>query len=121
AYSLSSVLSLIQGKKLRVLAVMADKRTPLLPDVPTLSELGYTGVDSSIRFAFFVPAGTSPAIIARLNQATRRTISDPSIKSEFAKAGYDAIASTPEQTAAMVQKEYTTWGPIVKQLGLKME
>jgi tripartite-type tricarboxylate transporter receptor subunit TctC len=121
AFSLSSVLSLIQGKKLRVLAVMSEKRTPLLADVPTLQELGFAGVDSSIRFAFFVPTGTPQPIIARLNQATQRTLNDPTIKSEFAKAGYEAVASSPEQTSAMVQKEYTTWGPIVKQLGLKME
>lgn len=121
AFSLSSVLSLIQGKKLRVLAVMSEKRTPLLADVPTLQDLGFAGVDSSIRFAFFVPPGTPTPIIARLNQATQRALNDPIIKAEFAKAGYDAIASTTEQTTAMVQKEYATWGPIVKQLGLKME
>ena len=121
AFSLSSVLSLIQGKKLRVLAVMSEKRTPLLADVPTLQELGFSGVDSSIRFAFFVPPGTPQPIIARLNLATQRTLSDPAIKAEFAKAGYDAVASSPEQTTAMVQKEYATWGPLVKQLGLKME
>jgi tripartite-type tricarboxylate transporter receptor subunit TctC len=121
AFSLSSVLSLIQGRKLRVLAVMSERRTPLLPAAPTLQEVGFKGFDSSIRFAFFVPTATPAPIVARLNAATRHALADPGVQAEFAKAGYDAIASSPEETDAMVKKEYATWGPIVKALNLKLE
>lgn len=121
AFSLSSTLSLIQSKKLRVLAVMSEQRSPLLPDSPTLQESGFRGFDSSIRFAFFVPAGTPPAVIAKLNSATQLALADPGLQAEFAKAGYTAIASSPEQTAQMVRKENEAWGPVVKMLNLKLE
>ena len=121
AYSLSSMLPLIQGKKLRVLAVMSEKRTALVPDVPTLAELGFPGVDSSIRFALFVPFGTPPDITARLAAANGKAIADPVLKESFLKAGYEVVTATPEQTAAMVRREFTTWGPVVNDLGLKPE
>jgi tripartite-type tricarboxylate transporter receptor subunit TctC len=121
AYSLSSMLSLIQGKKLRVLAVMTEKRSGLLPDVPTVTELGFHGVDSSIRFGLFVPAGTPVDVIGKLAAANSRAVADPVLKENFIKAGYEVVTSTPEQAAAMVKREYTVWGPIVKELGLKMD
>jgi tripartite-type tricarboxylate transporter receptor subunit TctC len=104
-----------------VLAVMTDKRTELLPDAPAMAELGYKGVDSSIRFALFVPAGTPADIVERLAAANAAAIKDPALKESFTKAGYDVIAATPQQTAAMVQREHAVWGPIVRQLGLKPE
>jgi tripartite-type tricarboxylate transporter receptor subunit TctC len=121
AYSLSSMLPLIQGKKVRVLAVMTEKRTTLLPDAPSVNELGYKGVDSSIRFALFVPAGTPQDVIAKLAAANSKAIADPQLKENFHKAGYEIVTATPQQTAAMVQREYSVWGPVVKQLGLKPE
>jgi tripartite-type tricarboxylate transporter receptor subunit TctC len=121
AYSLSSMLPLIQGKRVRVLAVMSDKRTGLLPEAPTVSELGYKGVDSSIRFALFVPAATPAGIIDKLAAANRQALADPALKESFHKAGYEIVPASPQQTAAMVQREYSVWGPVVRQLGLKPE
>lgn len=121
AFSLSSMLPLIQGHKVRVLAVMTEKRTSLLPDAPTVAELGYKGVDSSIRFALFVPAGTPQDVIAKLAAANAKAIADPALKESFVKAGYETVSATPQETAAMVQREYDRWGPIVRKLGLKPE
>jgi tripartite-type tricarboxylate transporter receptor subunit TctC len=121
AYSLSSMLPLIQGRKVRVLAVMTEKRTSLLPDAPSVTELGYKGVDSSIRFALFVPAGTPQDVIGKLAAANAKAIADPGLKESFHKAGYEIVTATAAQTAAMVRREYDVWGPVVKQLGLKPE
>jgi tripartite-type tricarboxylate transporter receptor subunit TctC len=121
AFSLSSMLPLIQGQKVRVLAVMTEKRTSLLPDAPTVAELGYKGVDSSIRFALFVPAGTPQDVIAKLAAANAKAIADPALRESFVKAGYETVSATPQQTAAMVQREHDLWGPIVRKLGLKPE
>jgi tripartite-type tricarboxylate transporter receptor subunit TctC len=121
AFSLSSMLSLIQGGKVRVLAVLTDRRSTLLPDVPSISELGYKGVESSIRFALFLPAAAPAAVVDRLAAANARAIADPSLREAFQKAGYEIVTATPAETAAMVQREYTQWGPVVQQLGLKPE
>lgn len=121
AYSLSSMLPLIQGKRVRVIAVMSEKRTSLLPDALTVSELGYKGVDSSIRFALFVPAGTPQDVVTKLANANRQALADPALNESFHKAGYEIVAATPQQTAAMVQREHNVWGPVVRQLGLKPE
>lgn len=121
AFSLSSMLPLIQGKRVRVLAVMTEKRTSLLPDSPSVADLGYKGVDSSIRFALFVPAGTPQDVVAKLAAANTKAIADPGLKESFHKAGYEIVEATPQQTAAMVQREFAVWGPVVKQLGLKPE
>ena len=121
AFSLSSMLPLIQGRKVRVLAVMTQKRTSLLPDVPSMAELGYKGVDSSIRFGLFVPAATPAEVIAKLAAANSKAIADPVLKENFLKAGYEIVSATPQQTAALVEREHATWGPVVRQLGLKPE
>jgi tripartite-type tricarboxylate transporter receptor subunit TctC len=121
AFSLSSMLPLIQGERVRVLAVMTDKRTALLPAAPSVAELGYPGVDSSIRFALFVPAGTPADIVARLAAANTRALSDASLRESFTKAGYEVVSATGPQVAAMVQREHALWGPIVRDMGLKPE
>jgi len=121
AFSLSSMLPLIHGGKLRVLAVLTERRTSLLPDAPTVAELGYRGVDSSIRFALFVPAGTPPDVVAKLGAANTRALADPALRESFTKAGYEIVLATGPQVAAMVQRENAVWGPIVRDMGLKPE
>lgn len=121
SYSLSSLLSLIQGNKVRVIAVMTEKRSPLLPDTPGMAELGFAGVDSSIRFGLFAPAGTPADILAKLAALNAKATADTALRDAFVKAGYEVVASTPQQMAAMVQHEYTVWGPVVRRLGLKPE
>ncbi len=121
AYSLSSMLPLLQGNKLRALAVMTEKRTALLPNVPSVAELGYRGVDSSIRFALFVPAATPADVVAKLAAANTRALGDASLRDAFQKAGYDIVSATGPQVNAMVQREYSVWGPIVRDLGLQPE
>lgn len=121
AFSLSSMLPLLQGAKLRALAVMTEKRTALLPAVPGMADLGYRGVDSSIRFALFVPAATPADVVGKLAAATSRAQADASLRESFTKGGYEMVAANGVQVAEMVQREYTLWGPIVRELGLKQE
>jgi hypothetical protein len=103
------------------MAVMTEKRTALLPNVPSVAELGYRGVDSSIRFALFVPAATPADVVAKLAAANTRALADASLREAFQKAGYDIVSATGPQVAAMVQREYAVWGPIVRDLGLQPE
>lgn len=86
-----------------------------------MAELGYPGVDSSIRFGLFAPVGTPPDLIARIAAVNTKAVSDPALREAFLKAGYAVITSTPQQMTAMVQNEYNVWGPVVRSLGLKPE
>ncbi|MBO9513955.1 MAG: tripartite tricarboxylate transporter substrate binding protein [Variovorax sp.] len=121
SYSLSSLLGLIQSNKVRVIAVMTAKRSPLLPETPGMAELGFPDVDSSIRFGLFTAAGTPPDLIAKLAAFNARATADPALRDAFVKAGYGVVTSTPKEMQAMVQQEYKVWGPIVQRLGLKPE
>jgi tripartite-type tricarboxylate transporter receptor subunit TctC len=121
AFSLSSMLPLLQGNKLRVLAVMTEKRTALLPNVPSVAELGFQGVNSSIRFALFVPAATPAEVVAKLASANAAALADASLRENFLKSGYEVVPATGAQVTAMVLRENTVWGPIVRDLGLKPE
>ena len=119
SYSLSSLLGQIQAGNVRVLAVMTQKRSPLLPDTPGMAESGFPGVDSSIRFGLFAPAGTPADVIAKLAEVNARATADPALRESFVKAGYEVVSSTPQEMAAMVQQEHDVWGPVVRQLGLQ--
>jgi tripartite-type tricarboxylate transporter receptor subunit TctC len=121
SYSLSALLGLIHSKKVRVIAVMTEKRSPLLPDAPGMAELGFAGVDASIRFGLFAPAGTPPDVLAKLAALNAKATADQALRDAFIKAGYDVVTSTPQQMAAMVQREYNVWGPVVRRLGLRLE
>lgn len=115
----SSALTFVQGGKLKALAVLAPKRSPLLPDVPAISELGIKDMDSSVRFLVLAPPKTPRTIIDRLNAATHKAVADPSFIKALNDSGYVEIPSTPEEARAMIKLEYDTWGPVVKRLGLE--
>ncbi len=121
AYSLSSMLPFLQGGKLRALAVLSARRTPLQPDAPSAVELGYPDIDSSIRFALFLPAGVRPEVAAKLADATRRALADAALRENFTKAGYEIVPADGPQVAAMVRREHAQWGPLVREMGLKPE
>ncbi|VWX61296.1 conserved hypothetical protein [Burkholderiales bacterium 8X] len=121
SYSLSSLLGLIQSNKVRVIAVMTQARSPLLPETPGMAELGFKAVDSSIRFGLFAPAGTPPDLQARLSATIAKATADPGLRDAFVKAGYEVVTSTPQQMQVLVQREHEMWGPIVRSLGLKPE
>ena len=119
AISLAAVLPMIEGKRVRALALLSAKRTQLAPDIPTAAEAGMPGLDSTVRFILMAPARTPSAVVARLNADLNATLAEPAVKQALAKAGYDAMQSTPEQTQAMLRKELELWSPIIKALDLE--
>jgi tripartite-type tricarboxylate transporter receptor subunit TctC len=92
-----------------------------LPDVPTFAEAGLPGVDVSIWFAVLVPAGTSPAIIKKLNADIVQVVADPEFKKALALRGFDAISSSPEQLAQFLDKDYVKFRELIQKLGLQVE
>ena len=112
---------LIHGKKLKPLAIAADKRSAQLPNVPTLSELGIAGVDANVWFGAVVKTGTPTAVIDRLNDAFVKAMKDPEILKRFAEQGMQPFPSTPAQFGSFLHAEQARWAPLVKASGASID
>jgi tripartite-type tricarboxylate transporter receptor subunit TctC len=111
----------IKNGKVRALATTGLKRDRLLPDVPTVAESGYPGYEATNWYAYVVPAKTPAAVVTRLNQALVQTLNNPDVVAALHKQGLDPSPSTPAELATFMQREYDTWGKVVKQAGIKAE
>jgi tripartite-type tricarboxylate transporter receptor subunit TctC len=114
-------LQFIRDGRLKALAVSNPTRLAELPDVPTMPELGYGAIDSGAWVALLAPLGTSPAIIARLNQATNDALRSPAMKDALTRLSSEPRGGTPEDLARHMKSEHEKWAPIVAKLGLKEE
>ena len=116
-----TVIAHIQAGKLRPLAVAAKERMALLPDVPTAAEAGVPNYEASSWFGIVAPAGTPPAVVARLHKAIADAVRTPAMKERFAKSGAQLIGDTPEHFAAQIRAEYKRWGEIIRAANIKAE
>ena len=119
--NLSSSIAHIKGGKLKALATTGSKRSPALPDLPTVSEAGLTGYDSTSWNGVFAPAGTPKEIIDRLNRELRAILESPETRKFFADQGAEAGGGTPEQLASFVRAETAKWSKVVKDSGAKVD
>lgn len=117
AYSLLSFASqkgYFQSGRLKAFAVTGAKRMADLPDVPTLIESGFPGMEVYGWIGIFAPAGTPEAVVARLNRDFIATIQDADVAKRLAAAGVDAVGSTPAELDRWVRSEYDKWSKFVK-------
>jgi len=118
---LSSVLPLIQGGRLRPLAVTTMKRSPLLPDVPTLSESGVAQFDASTTLGLVLPGGASPDLVKRLNAALVAVQERQNVREQFARLGADVRPSTPAQYASFIRTEIDRTAKIIREANIKLD
>jgi len=119
--TLPSVIGQIQAGKLRALAVTSAKRTPALPEVPTLAEAGVAGMDVEQWYAVLAPAGVPQDVLGRLDQGIARALGDPAVAGKLADQGM-AVGGGPADPAAFqafIEQEYGKYGRITADLGLK--
>lgn len=112
--SLFTAARLIRSGKLHALAVAGPKRTPILPDVPTLAEAGIDGVDVTQWYALFAPAGTPAPVVDRLNAALGKVLADPGLVERIGQDGAEVQASTPAELRAVVIAELEKWRGVVR-------
>jgi tripartite-type tricarboxylate transporter receptor subunit TctC len=111
----------IKAGKLRALAVTSATRAPALPDVPTIAESGLPGFEASSWFGVLAPAGTPPAIIAKLNAEIGKWLASPEAKEKLAAVGANGAGGTPEDFARHIQAETAKWAKVVKESGAKVD
>jgi tripartite-type tricarboxylate transporter receptor subunit TctC len=111
----------VDSKRLKAVAISSLKRSPLMPDVPTLDESGLTGFDSWNWFGIFGPAGTPRAVVERVNNEMNRILSDPAIRERFAQLGFETTGGTPSEFAAVVASEGRKWSKVIHDANVKPE
>ena len=111
----------VKGGKLRALGVSSLKRSSLAPDVPTISEAGVKGYEMGFWFAAYVPAGTPPAVVQRLNELLVKATASAGVKSLFESTGFEAFTTTPEELAKFQAAESQKWQSIIKKAGIQPE
>lgn len=119
--SLPALLPHAKSGRVRALAVGTPKRSPSLPDVPTVSESGYPGFDASLWLALMAPAGTPPAIVERLNKELAAIIASPETRDSLDKAGAEPLTGSPSDLAAMIRDGIPKYARIIKAAGVKAE
>jgi tripartite-type tricarboxylate transporter receptor subunit TctC len=117
--NIGAVLPLIQGGKLRGLAVTTAKRSAAVPDLPTIAESGVPGFDVSSWYAIFAPVKTPREIVRKANVDISTVLADPVTKERLEKLGVVIVGSTPEGLAAHLKSEMDKWGPVIKAAGIK--
>jgi tripartite-type tricarboxylate transporter receptor subunit TctC len=116
-----SATPFVKGGRLRMVAVTSLKRSPSLPDIPTVAESGYPDFDVVSWWGILTPAGVPKEIIAKLHTEIVRVLALPEIKTKFADQGADVASDTPEHFAAYIKTEIAKWAKLIKELGVKSE
>ena len=119
--SLFTAYPQIKGGKLKALGIAGEKRSAILPDVPTLAEQGIANVNLSQWYAMFAPAKTPKAVIDRINREMNAVLADKAVQKKIADQGAEVETGTPEQLKTLVQKEVAHWKSVVAAAKIKAE
>lgn len=110
----------VEGGQLKMLAIATDKRSPELPDVPTVDESGLPGYFASFWAGFFAPAGTPDAVVATLNRNIREVLDEPDFITAMQKLGYKTNGTTSAEFAAEIESDFVQWTEAVKSAGIEV-
>ena len=121
SFAAGSVLPLVREGKLKALAVVARKRSELMPDVPTTAEQGFSGLDAGVHFMLYAPAATPKETVALLSAELRKLVGDGALKERFIRIGYDPTPSSSEDMIAVMKKTQDDWSPLIKTLNIKLD
>jgi len=118
---LSAALPQVQGGKLRALGVTGPKRSPLMPDVPTIAEAGLPDYSFETWFMIIAPAGTPKPMIDKLNATLNQALNLPALKERMVKEAYDPSPSTPDQAQTLLVGDLAKWNKLIAASGIKVD
>lgn len=116
-----SALPYIKSGKLHAIGVASPKRSPLLPDVPTIAEQGFPKFEAISWYAFMAPANTPRDVLRKLNQHVNTALSETAVKEKLAGLGMKATGGTPEQLASAIQSESTRWADVIRKRNITVD
>ncbi len=119
--NMPSAIQHVRAGKLHAIAVTTAKRSPELPNVPTIAEAGVPGYEATSWFGLFAPAATPAPIVAKLNKAIVKVLGQADVKQKIADQGGEIVAETPAQFAAFIKAETVKWGKVVKDSGASVD
>jgi tripartite-type tricarboxylate transporter receptor subunit TctC len=116
--SIASVLPQMRDGGVRALAITSLRRSPAVPDLPTLDELGFRGFEATAWFGLMAPAGTPAAVVAVLHEEAQKAVAAPAAREKFAALGMEVITRTPDEFATQIQAETPKWAELIKRVGI---
>ncbi len=119
--SMPPAVPFAKSGKVRPIAVMSQKRSPALPDVPTVAELGYKDFEANTWFAIFAPAKTPPAVLDQLNAEINKALGAKAVQDKFEQLSLEAQRLDRTATRRYIEAEVAKWGKLVKDIGVKVE
>ncbi len=119
--ALNSAAPNVRAGKVKALGIASLKRSPELPEVPTLAEQGVSGCEFSQWIAFFLPANTPRVVVDRLNADLNRVLANPEVKDKFAKIGLQAAPGRPEELDATLRADLARWTKVAREANIKLE
>jgi tripartite-type tricarboxylate transporter receptor subunit TctC len=111
----------VQAGKLRAIAVTGSRRSPIMPDLPTVGESGLPGAEVNVWYGMVAPVGTPPEIIKRLNAELVKIMKSPEISERFASQGAQPVTNTPDEFGKLIREDVARWARVIKQRGIKLE
>jgi tripartite-type tricarboxylate transporter receptor subunit TctC len=118
--NITNVLPLIRDGKLRAFGVTSRRRSPQLPELPTMEELGFAGFEATAWFGLMAPAGTPQPIIDKLHGEAVRVLMSPEVKAKLEGMGVQLVGNTPAEFAALIGAETAQWGKVIRDAGIKL-
>ena len=119
--AVSTTLPLVQAGKLRALMMLSDKRSDVLPEVPTAAEEGFPGLEMNYWVGFSAPQGTPQAVVDKLNQEINAGLLTPESQKRLKEMAFVPVANTPAQAAQLLESEINRWSTLIKQQGIQAE
>jgi len=113
-----AILPFIRDGKLRALAVTSLQRSPNMPEIPTVAESGFPGFEAISWFALLAPAGTPPAVVAKVRQETLKVLAQPDMRAKFSQLGLDPVGNSPAELAEIIRTDIGKWAKVIKDAGI---